>query len=181
MPETDSQEPENNDVEKLFQDVLPIIPTVVGQVCAKFHHHLDQGEIDRYAHRIEVLLWENGYRVLRSFKRKSSPETWLFTIAKRHIRRWLREREREMSLAEAPPDSLTVQPDHEEWLLAKEREEILLAAESKLTKRERTLLDLLRQGLSIEEIAEEMKIKRRSAAVMKRALIVKLQRIIGLR
>jgi len=116
MPGTDSQEPANSDVEKLYREMLSIVPKVVGQVCAKLDHHLDQGEIDRYAHRIEFLLWENDYWVLRSFKRKSSPETWLFAIAKRHIRRWLREREREMSLDEAPPDSLTVQPDLEEWL-----------------------------------------------------------------
>lgn len=85
-----------------------------------------------------------------------------------------------MSLAEAPPGSLTVQPDLDEWLYSMEKEEMLRAAESELPERERTLLDLLRQGLSIEEIAEEMKIKRRSVAVMKRNLIVKLQKIIGL-
>jgi RNA polymerase sigma factor (sigma-70 family) len=167
-------------VEKLFQDIFHIIPTVVGQVCAKLDYHLDQTEIDRFAQRIRFLLWKNDYRLLRSFKRRSSPETWLFAVAKWRIRRWLRERERGMSLAEAPPGSLTVQPDLDEWLYSMEKEEMLRAAESELPERERTLLDLLRQGLSIEEIAEEMKIKRRSVAVMKRNLIVKLQKIIGL-
>jgi len=181
MPETDSPEPENSDMEKLFKEVFDKIPTVVSQVCARLGHYPNQAEIDRYAQRIRFLLWENDYRVLRSFERKSSPETWLFAIAKRRIRRWLRERDRAKSLDEASPDSFTVQPDLDEWLLAKEREEILRAAESKLTERERTLLDLVRQGLSIEEIAKEMKIKRRSASVRKRDLIVKLQRIVRLR
>jgi DNA-binding NarL/FixJ family response regulator len=38
---------------------------------------------------------------------------------------------------------------------------------------------LLRQGLSIKEIAEEMKIGRRSASAMKSALIKKVQKITG--
>ncbi len=181
MPETDSPEPENSDMEKLFKEVFDKIPTVVSQVCANSHRPLDQTEIGDYAQRIGALLCDNDYRLLRSFERKSSPETWLFAIAKWRIRRWLREREREMGLDEAPPDSLTVQPDLDEWLYSMEKEEMLQAAENELTERERTLLDLLWQGLSIEEIAKEMKIKRRSASTRKRDLIVKLQRIIGLR
>jgi RNA polymerase sigma factor (sigma-70 family) len=124
------------------------------------------------------LLWENDYRALRSFKYEASPETWLFTIAKRHIGSWLRERDRIESLEDMPPDTFTVQPDQDEWLLAKERAEILQAAVRKLTEREQKLYGLLQQGRSVEEIAEGMKIKKRSVSVMKRALIKKLRRII---
>jgi len=180
MPHVNSQESANDDVERLFlQEMVPAIPKVVGQVFAKLGRHPDPAEADRFAQRIRVLLWENDYRVLRSFKRQSAPETWLFTIAMRHIRRWLRGRDGIVSLDDMPSDSFTVQPDQEESLLEKERDEILLAARAKLTKREQEMFDLWWSGLSIEDIAEKMRIKRRSASVRKRTLIKKLQRIIG--
>lgn len=180
MPHVNSQEPANDDVRRLFlQEVVPAIPKVVGQVFAKLGRHPDPAEVDRFIQRIRVLLWENDYRVLRSFKRESAPETWLFTIAWRNIRRWLRERDGIVSLNDIPPDFFIVQPDQERLLLAKELDERLWAARAKLTKREQEMFDLWQPGLSVDEMAEKMKITKRAASTKKSALLKKLQRLVG--
>jgi len=178
MSQTDSQEPARDDVEKLFQKVFPIIPAVVRQACASLRHYPDQPEIDRFAQRIRFLLWEDDYRVLRSFKGRSSLETWLFRIARRNIQRWLAERDKFESLEYLPLDFLLVQPKLEEWLLSKEREEILQAAVRKLTGHDQKLFGLWRQGRSIGEIVAEMKIKKRSVSREINAVIKRLKEVI---
>jgi len=179
MPRMDSREPSDDDLENLFlQEIHPIISGVVRKVCASLRRHPDLIDADEFARRIAYLLWKNDYQVLRSFKHESEPETWLFTIAKRHILHELRERDGIVSLDDVPPDSLIAQPNQEERLTSQYKEKALLAAISKLTEREQKLFGLLRQGRSTEKIAEELGIKRRSASVMKRALIKKLRRII---
>jgi DNA-directed RNA polymerase specialized sigma24 family protein len=98
MPCTISQEPVNEDMKEIFEDVFPRIPKVVRNVCVNIGHDPDRMDVDEFAQRIGVLLWKNDYRVLRSFKHESSLETWLFTIAKRRILRWLPEQDRIDSL-----------------------------------------------------------------------------------
>ncbi len=84
------------------------------------------------------------------------------------------------SLDDMLPDSsiFIVQPDQEKRLLAKEMEAILKAAFSKLTEHERKLLAMRLHGRSIEEIAQELGIKKRSVSRELTGLIKKLQRII---
>jgi RNA polymerase sigma factor (sigma-70 family) len=178
MPCKVPQEPANYDVEKYLQHIIPVIPSVVRKVCANLGHYPDQAEADCFAQQIAYLLWKNDYRVLRAFKRESSPETWLFTIARRHILQWLREMNKMESLDDLPPEVFVIQQDQEKSLLTKEREEMLREAVNTLTVHDQKLFGLLRQEVSTEKIADEMGIKRRSASVMKRILIVKLRRII---
>ncbi len=179
MPKSDSQVPASNNMEKLFLDILPEIPIVVRQACQNLNYRPDQMEFDGLVQRILLLLMDNDFHTLRSFANQSKPQTWLFTIARRYILRVLQKRKRELPLEELPPDALVVLSDVEETLLAKERQEILQLLESKLTERELELFGLLQKGQNIERIAEVMKIKRRSASAMKRALIKKLQNIIS--
>ncbi|MGE0886230.1 MAG: sigma-70 family RNA polymerase sigma factor [Blastocatellales bacterium] len=178
MPKSDSQEPTSSDMEKLFLDILPEIPIAVRKACRNLGHHSDQIEFDGLVQRIILLLLDNDFHTLRSFNNGSQPQTWLFTIARRYILLRLREHGRMVSLDDMPFDSFTVQPDQEEWLLSKEREEMLQAIVCKLTKREQELFSLWRQGSSVAEMAEQMNVKKRSASVMKRALVKKLQRLI---
>jgi RNA polymerase sigma factor (sigma-70 family) len=165
-------------VERLFSDLFPIIPKVVSQACANLGYHPDQMGSDDLVQGIILLLIADEYRVLRSFDRRSQPQTWLYTIARRYILRRLLEQGRIVSLDDLLPDTFKISLDPDEQLLSKEKGKILHAAAGKLTEREQKLFGLLRQGLSVEEIAVEMKVKRRSASVMKRNLIKKLQRII---
>jgi RNA polymerase sigma factor (sigma-70 family) len=178
MPSKVLHEIANDDVDKYLQHIIPVIPAVVRKVCASVGHYPDQTEVDIFVQEIAFLLWKNDYHVLRSFKREASPETWLFTITKRHIVQWLSERNKIESLDELPPEVFMVQQDQEKSLLLKEREEMLRDAVNTLTVHDQKLFSLLRQELSTEKIADEMGIKRRSVSVMKRVLIVKLRRII---
>jgi RNA polymerase sigma factor (sigma-70 family) len=178
MPWKVPQEPANCDVEKYFQHMIPVIPSVVRKVCANLGQYPDQAEVDSFAQQIAYLLLKDDYRVLRTFKREASAETWLFTIARRHILQWFRERDKIDSLEDLPPEVFVVQQEQEKRLLSKEREEMLQEAVETLTAHDQKLFGLLRQELSTEKIADEMGIKRRSASVMKRVLIVKLRRII---
>jgi RNA polymerase sigma factor (sigma-70 family) len=178
MPCKSLQEPANYDVEKYFQHIITIIPAVVRKVCANLGHYPDQEEIDSFVQQIVYLLWQDDYRVLRNFKHEAAPETWLFTIIRRQILQSIREGKKLESLEAVPPEYFQVEHDQEKKLLLKEREEVLQDAVDTLTSHDQKLFGLLRQELSTEKIADEMGIKRRSASVMKRILIVKLKRII---
>lgn len=179
MPCTGAQENAKYDVESYFQQINSCIPAVVRKVCIKLGHYPDQDEVDSIVQQIAYLLWKDDYRVLRNFKREASPETWLFTIIRRQILLSLRERKKLESLESAPPEFFRIPHDQEKKLLLKEREEVLQEAVDTLTSHDKKLFDLLRQELSTEKIADEMGIKRRSASVMKRLLIIKLKRIVG--
>src|SRR6266508_2844005 len=167
MSRMDSQEYVNDDVESMIlQDICPIIPKVVGQACAGLGRYPGQTELEDFVQDINELLLEDDRHVLRSFDHHSKPQTWLYTIARRHILHQLQGRSKMESLDDMPPDSsiFIVQPDQEKRLLAKEMEAILKAAFSKLTEHERKLLAMRLHGRSIEEIAQEMGIKKRSVS-----------------
>jgi RNA polymerase sigma factor (sigma-70 family) len=170
--------PEINDAEEFFESIFPVIPKIVHKGCISLGRDPNQMDVDELAQRIGVLLWKDDYRVLRSFKRESLVETWLFTIAKRKIMRWLREQDGMESLEGKPPDSFIIQQHQEERLLLDERRKILQTAATKLSGRKQELLGLWLQERSREETAEEMGIQRKSVSVEKANLIKALQRII---
>ena len=177
MPKSDSPTPANSDIEQLFLDIIPLIPTVVRQACQSLNHHPDQMEFDGLVSRIVMLLMDDDFHALRSFDNRSEPQTWLFTVAKRLIMRRLKAQKRELSLEDLPPDSFTTQPDQEKKLISEEKEKLLHVAIGKLTEREQKLFDLILQGAKAEEIAKELGIRRESVYPMKSALIKKLQKI----
>jgi len=181
VPKTDSQKLANDDVEKLFYDILPHIPKVVSQVCANLNRHPSQVELDGYAQRIVVLLIDDDFKVLRSFDYRSEPETWLYRIVWRRISHWLGERKRMVSLEVLPPDIFITQPNQEERIIAKERVSVLLGAVGKLTEHDQKLFRLICRGLKTEEIAKEMGLKKRSVSRERNTMIKRLQKIIKAR
>jgi RNA polymerase sigma factor (sigma-70 family) len=181
MSRIDSREHANDDVENLFlQDICPIIPKVVGQVCSGLVHYPGQTEIDDFIQEINESLLENDRHVLRSFDHRSRPQTWLYAIVRRHILHRLQKRVNMESLEDMPLDSsnFIVHPDQEKRLLAKEMEEVLQSAFSKLTEHERKLLVLRLQERSRGEIAKKIGIKKESVSREINAVINKLQRIV---
>ncbi|MGH9846388.1 MAG: RNA polymerase sigma factor [Blastocatellia bacterium] len=178
MPKTDSNVPEKKDLEKLYEDMLPHIPTVVGQVCASLRYSPGEMELEAIAQRLRFSLWEKGYRRLRSFKPGSPPQPWLFKVALRDIRRWLQKQNRMVSLEELLPDSFSTQPDQESELLRKERWKILLAAVARLPEGQQRLFYLMRDGLSDPEIARRLRIKVTSLRVKRSRLLHKLEEMV---
>lgn len=178
MPKKDSTEKVINEARKLFEEILDGIPTAVRQACRSLGHHPDNMEFDGIVSRITLLLMDNDFHTLRSFANNSTPETWLFTIAKRYVLQLLQRQKIEEPLEDLPTESLSVPPDQEERLISEEREMLLLAAVSNLTKRERKLFDLITQGLKAGEIASETGIKIDSVYREKSELVKKLQRLV---
>lgn len=178
MPGTDSQEPANNDMEKLLEEALRHIPTVVHQVCTSLDHYPDQVELKRFAQQVRYMLWEDNYRRLRSFKHQSDLPTWLYKVVKRHIKDQLRKQIRMVSLKDLLPDFFVSQPNQEEKLLNEERERILFAAVRKLTPRKQKLFCLMYQGLKDPEIARRMKISVKSTYVEKSNVLSKLRQLV---
>lgn len=177
MPKPDSPETAISEIEKLFLDIIPDIPSVVRQACQSLSHQADKMELDGLCQRIALLLMDKDFHTLRSFDNRSERQTWLFTIAKRYILRLLQKQKREVHLDDLPPDSFTALPVQEEKLILEEREKLLLTAVDKLTDRERKLFYLIAQGLKAEEIAKQMQIKHKSVYPKRDALIKKLRKI----
>jgi RNA polymerase sigma factor (sigma-70 family) len=169
----------NIDPERLFEEILSDIPLVVHRACRSLGHRPTQMEFEGIVHQAVLLLIDRDYYTLRSFRRLSSLQTWLFTIVRRYLVRQIQKQSREMSLEDLPRASLSAQPAQEKTLIAKEKMKWLSVAVNKLTSRERKLFQLLcKDGLSASEIAKEMGIKRESVYSERFALIVKIRRMI---
>jgi RNA polymerase sigma factor (sigma-70 family) len=167
------------DPEGLFDEILSDIPLVVHRACHSLGHRPRRTEIEGIIQGIVLLLIDRDYYTLRSFKRLSSLQTWLFTIVRRQLVRQIQRQNREMSLEDLPRASLYTQPEQEKTLIAKEEMRRLSVAVNKLTDRERKLFRLCcRDGLSASEIAEEMGIKLKSVYSEKFALILKVRKMI---
>lgn len=181
MPKMDQPEMAISETEKLFLEIIPYIPSSVRQACQNLNHHPDKMEFDGLVSRIIMLLMDNDFHTLRSFGNGSKPQTWLYTIARRYVLYQLRKRKKEVHLEDLPLDSFTTQPDQEVKLISEEREKLLQAAISKLTKRERKLFGQILQGAKAEEIAKEMGIKKESVYAKKSVLLRKLEKITNVR
>ena len=163
----------------LFDEILSDIPLVVHRACHSLGHRPRRMDFEGIVQGIILLLIDRDYYTLRSFKRLSSLQTWLFTIVRRHLVRQIQRQSKEMSLEDLPMDSLSTQPEQEKALIAKEERRRLSAVINKLTDRERKLFQLLcSDGLSASEIAEEMGVKLNSVYSNRFALIVKVRRMV---
>jgi len=170
---------DNIDPESLFEEILSNIPLVVHRACHSLGHRPRRMDFEGIVQHVSWLLIDRDYYILRSFKRRSSLQTWLFMIVRRYLLRQIQRQSREMSLEDLPKASLSAQPEQEKKLIAEEETKRLSVAVNKLTDRERKLFQLLcMDGLSASEIAKEMGIKLESVYSRRSALIVKVRRMI---
>lgn len=158
-----------------LETILPDIYAAVCKACGNLSRYFDEDDYNRYTQRIALLLMVDDYRLLRSFKKKSSPQTWLYKIAWRNILHWLQEQNRQVSLDDLPPDFFAAPPDQEQALLFKENMVLLQAALGRLSERKRLLFHLICDDLNASEIAEKMDIETSSVYPMRDTLIKKLQ------
>ena len=167
------------DVKELFDSLRPRIRTTVEQACASLDPHPQPANLDDFVEEIDLLLRENDYARLRSFRHDSAPETWLFTMAKRHIGKQLRRQRKLVGLDDLPPSSFTSEPDQEKKVILEEVVSIILDSQSHLTPGEKRLFILLREDKSDMEIAETLKIKKESVWRKKSIPFKKIRKIIG--
>jgi RNA polymerase sigma factor (sigma-70 family) len=69
------------DYEQYFVSQLPVVDTVVTQVCRR--NHLRDAEAEEFASEVKLRLIERDYEVLRRFQRRSSIHTYLTVVIQR--------------------------------------------------------------------------------------------------
>lgn len=167
------------DPERLFEEILSNIPLVVHRACHSLGHRSRRMDFEEIVQQVSLLLIDRDYCTLRSFKRLSSLQTWLFTIFRHYLVRQIQRQSREMGLEDLPKASLSAQPEQENMLVAEEETKRLSMAVNKLIDRKEKLFQLLcRDGLSASEISKEMGIKLESVYNRRFALIVKVRRMV---
>jgi RNA polymerase sigma factor for flagellar operon FliA len=67
--------------ESLFVSHLPLIDSIIAQVCRR--HHLSAGEVEEISSEIRLRLIERNYEVLRRFQGRSSLRTYLIVVVHR--------------------------------------------------------------------------------------------------
>ena len=125
-----------------------------------------------------ILLMEDDYRRLRSFRLESSIKTWLTAVALHYVSNYVGRQKKAMSLD--TPEAFAWAPTQEAELISEERRYELTAAVTQLTAREQQLFELLcRDDLTSADIASQMGIKVESVHRGKHLLIKKLRGLIN--
>lgn len=177
--ESNSPEPDVKDIERLFIEVLLLIPGAVKTACHSLYPHCRPDEMEELCQDIRILLWKNDYHALRTFEHRSLLKTWLYELARRYVWRYLQKQKPDVSLDDVPADSFSHEPNQEAMLIAEEERKALQAIISRLKEPQRQLAELILRGLSPIEIAQEMKLE--PAVVYRRTdrLLKKLRRLGG--
>jgi len=163
--------------EQLFEMIFTHIPGAVRYACHTYQRSLTQSEFEDICHDVIILLLENDYRRLRTFKRKSSVKTWIYAIARRHLRRQLRETNLTISLDDIASDSLVCRPRQENAVLSGERWKIIYTTISQWPKRSQSLLELSVAGFSDIEISNLLGIKADAVRKHRFELVKKLRNL----
>jgi len=162
MPRNDSQTPDALDIELLFKRLSRYIPRAAASACRFYDHPTNWGEIEDLSQDIRILLSKDNCEKLRSYNHGSSPETWLYTVVRRHVGRYLQRQRKQVKtvrLEELSPDSLKSQPIQEETLISEDERTAFWAFVRSLPAGKQRLVGLALQGLEPKEMAEEMGIK----------------------
>jgi len=165
------------DPERRIETLFPDIQDAVTRAC--YHYSVDRSEIGDVCHQMIILLMEDDYRRLRSFRLEASVNTWLTAIALHYVSNYASRQKKAISLDEISPEAFVCAPAQEAEFISEERRCELNAAVAQLTAREQQLFALLsRDNLSSAEVATQMGIKVDSVRRCKHALIRKLRGII---
>ena len=167
--------------ERFFVEVfLPLMAEAVRWACVHHHYRPHQDEFDDLCQEMSLLLIADDYRGLSSFDPlKAGPKTWLGTVAKNYVGRYLQQQRDAASLEALLPEEITFQPEQERERILAERWQAFQMAINKLTSREQLILQLFyRDELAMKEIAQQMKITVGSAQQLKHHTLAKLRKLI---
>ena len=165
--------------ELLLAALLPDIRDAVSRAC--YHYSSDQSEIEDVCHQMIILLMEDDYHRLRSFRLESSIKTWLTAVALHYVSNYVGRQKRAISLDDISRGAAFVcAPAQEAELISEEMRCELNVAVAQLTAREQQLLELLcRDDLTFADVAMKMGIKVESVHRRKYALIKKLRGLVN--
>lgn len=152
-------------------DFLKLLYNAARRSCRSYRSYFNEGDVEDIAQSIALLLIQHNYRGLRSFKSHPSLKAWLQTIANRETSHFYRGRRIAVSLEDLSPDDQAYPPNQEDKILCD-------GIASKLTKRQRKLLELMLLGLKTNEIAERNGIDPDSVSKSKSRLRDKVDKLL---
>ena len=165
----------------MIEDVLPTLDRLVQLACFAYRQQADRTQIQEFSQEIVLLLIENDYHRLRSFRRAASLKTWLKNVVFHHISHQLKKQQRRTEILDQPTSTgMDLSVDQEARLIWEEEQQQLHSILPTLTNREQALFELLcRDDLDMEAIAENLGVKIDSIYRGKHALIKKLRSRLG--
>lgn len=176
--ESNSPKPDVPNVEELIIEVRRLMPGAVKSACRSYHPHPSPEEMEDIGEDILLLLINDHYHYLLTFENRASLKTWLYQIVRRYVNRRLQKPKMIVSLDDVPDDSLSYAPTQEEEVWFEEMRRTLKERRSKLTARQRQLLELREHGLSQAEIAQELRLDPKVVYRRRYALFKKLRRLL---
>jgi RNA polymerase sigma factor (sigma-70 family) len=178
MPGKMPREEEQAKLDRLLNEMAALIPDAAPKACHSLGYHPGEAELDGIKQGLFVMLRENDYHVLRSFRQEAEPGTWLFKIARRQIRRRLEKERRKVSYDDLPPDYLTTEANQEDEVLRKEERALLAHAASQLNQKEHELLGMMLDEKKTEEIAQTLGKSENATNAQKSRVTAKLRKIL---
>ncbi|MGH9428877.1 MAG: RNA polymerase sigma factor [Terriglobia bacterium] len=178
MPDKMPREEEQAELDCLLTEMAALISGVVPKACHGLGYHPGEAELDGVKQDLFVMLRENDYHVLRSFRREAEPSTWLFRIARRQIQRRLEKERTKVNYDVLPPDYLTTEANQEEEVLQKEERALLARAAIQLNQKEQELLGMMLVEKKTEEIAQALGKSENATNAQKSRVTAKLRKIL---
>ncbi len=158
--------PDCKDTGNLTQTIIEARPKIVIEVasaCRKYNHGAPPEEVEELTEQITLLLLEDDYRRLKTYDpQKAKFSTWLRQVIHHEVSRHFQKLPATESLDVLSESQISAAALQEEEVLAKEERTLLDEAIQQLTPHDQRIAHLKLNGATDAEIAEAMKIKRRS-------------------
>ena len=167
-------------MERLLDILITHIPDAVRYACKVYRYNVAHYEVDDICHDIIILLIEGDCRRLRTFKEQSSIKTWIYTVARHHVRLRLQRDRRIVSVSfeDITSGLLISSSDPETSIISTEKRKALFHAIAELSKRSQEIFRLSMEGLSDSEISLLVGIRGDAVRKSRYELVNRLKRFI---
>jgi RNA polymerase sigma factor (sigma-70 family) len=162
-----------------LEQLLPDGYEAVQWACLRYRGRVRRDDVDDFSQQIVLKLIEDNCRRLHSFKRHSSPTTWLQRVVDHHVYRRLCRRRQAESPDEVDQRALIYSPPQEQDIYATEQRELLFRALGRLSEQERLLYQLyFVSEQDARKVAAVFKINVKNVYKRKETLVLKLARLV---
>jgi RNA polymerase sigma factor (sigma-70 family) len=162
-----------------LEQLLPDVYEAVQWACLRYRGRVRRDELDDFSQQIILKLIEDDCRRLHSFKRHSSPTTWLQRVVDHHIYRCLCRQRQAESPDEVDQGALIYAPPQDRDIYAAEQRKLLFRALGMLSEQERLLYQLCFVfEQDAHKIATVFKINVKNVYKRREKLVLKLTKLV---
>jgi RNA polymerase sigma factor (sigma-70 family) len=162
-----------------LEQLLPDVYEAVQWACIRYRGSIRRDELDDFSQQIILKLFEDNCRRLHSFKRRSSPKTWLQRVVDNHIYSCLSRRRQGENHDEVDQGALVYLPPQDLDIYAAEQRNLLSRALGKLSNQERLLYQLCFVfEQDARQVATVFKINVKNVYKRKEMLVLKLTKLV---